>query len=74
MICPECGNVERFLQRVVEVRTYPFDAPPSLQCKSAWSDEWEGEVEWLGSDFEETLEVLGIFCRDCGLLVVSNGN
>jgi len=71
MICPECGNVERFLQRVAEVRTYPFDAPSGLQCKSVCSDEWEGQVDWYGSDFEETLEMLGIFCRDCGVLVVS---
>jgi hypothetical protein len=74
MICPRCGNNERFLQRVTEVRAYPFLAASDLDCQTAWSDEWESKVDWLGSDFEETLEVLGLFCRDCGLLVVGNGN
>lgn len=74
MTCPKCGNAERFLQRVIEVRAYHFCAPPDLQCESAQCDEWESKVNWLDSDFEETLEVLGIFCRDCGQLVVNNGN
>jgi len=71
MICPKCGDVERFLQRVVEVRAYPFSAPLELQCDSPWSDEWESKVDWHGSDFEETLEVLGIFCRDRGQVVIT---
>lgn len=71
MICAQCGNTERFLQRVTEVRVYPFLAFPDLDCQTAWSDEWESEVNWLGSDFEETLEVLGLFCRDCGQVVIT---
>jgi len=74
LTCPKCGNVERFLQRVIEMRAYSFYAPPDFQCESAWSDEWESNVVWDGSDFEETLEVLGIFCKDCGQLVISNGS
>jgi hypothetical protein len=71
MICPQCGNTERFLQRVTEVRAYHLLASPDLDCQTAWSDEWENKMEWLGSDFEETLEVLGIFCGDCGQLVIT---
>lgn len=71
MICPKCGNTECFLQRVIEVRAYHFCAPPDFQCESAQYDEWESKVDWLDSDFEETLEVLGIFCRNCGQLMVN---
>jgi len=74
LTCKKCGNAERFLQRVIEMRTYPFDASPDLQCESAWSDKWEGQVDWYGSDFEETLEVLGVFCRDCGQMVIGKDN
>jgi len=72
LTCPKCGNREAFVQRVVEVRAYRFLAPAGFECKSAWSDAWDGHVEWLDSDSEQTVRPLGVFCAECGEMLVGD--
>jgi len=62
---------ERVIRRIAALKEKPALASPDLDCQMAWSDEWESKVDWHGSDFEETLEVLGIFCRVCGQVVIT---
>jgi hypothetical protein len=71
LTCPECGNSEYFVQRVVEMWDYSFSAPEDFQCTSAWDGEWQDEVEWGESEFRETWQIIGIFCENCRQLVMS---
>ncbi len=53
------------------MRSDHFYAPPDFQCPSVWEQEWDSCVEWDGSDFEDTLSVIGIFCDHCGEAIIT---
>lgn len=74
MICPKCNNDEHFLQRVVEVWDYHFRASEDFECESPYDEEWQDEVDWDESEFRDRQQVIGIFCGECGQLLISNSS